>query len=112
MEGGNERQLNRTQPRDIASERALVGAVLIDADMTDRLLATVSPSDFYSRQLSSIYEAVCELHSEGIQADEVTLLGRLREKGVPEETAKEALRLASHKLPIATKFVVRRDYVE
>ena len=86
MEGGNERQINRTQPRDIASERALVGAVLIDADMTDRLLATVSPSDFYSRQLSSIYEAVCELHSEGIQADEVTLLGRLREKGIPEET--------------------------
>jgi large subunit ribosomal protein L16 len=28
-------------------------------------------------------------------------------EGVPEETAKEALRLASHKLPIKTKFVVR-----
>ena len=26
--------------------------------------------------------------------------------------AKEAMRLAAHKLPIATKFVVRRDYVE
>ena len=27
--------------------------------------------------------------------------------GVGEETAKEAIRLASHKLPVATKFVVR-----
>lgn len=27
--------------------------------------------------------------------------------GIPEETAKEALRLAAHKLPIKTKFVVR-----
>ncbi len=27
--------------------------------------------------------------------------------GVPEETAREAMRLASHKLPIKTKFVVR-----
>ncbi len=27
--------------------------------------------------------------------------------GVPEETAKEAMRLASHKLPIGTKFVAR-----
>jgi len=30
--------------------------------------------------------------------------------GVPVETAKEALRLAAQKLPIKTKFIVRRDY--
>jgi large subunit ribosomal protein L16 len=28
-------------------------------------------------------------------------------EGVPEDEAKEAMRLASHKLPIKTKFVVR-----
>jgi large subunit ribosomal protein L16 len=33
-------------------------------------------------------------------------------EGVPLEVAKEAMRLASQKLPIQTKFVVRRDYVE
>lgn len=33
-------------------------------------------------------------------------------EGVPYETAKEALRLAAQKLPVTTKFVVRRDYVE
>jgi len=33
-------------------------------------------------------------------------------EGVPFELAKEALRLAAQKLPITTKFVVRRDYVE
>ena len=32
--------------------------------------------------------------------------------GVPYEIAKEALRLAAQKLPITTKFVVRRDYTE
>jgi large subunit ribosomal protein L16 len=32
--------------------------------------------------------------------------------GVPLNVAKEALRLAAQKLPIAMKFVVRRDYVE
>lgn len=30
-------------------------------------------------------------------------------KGVPEEVAREAFRLASHKLPIATRFVSRQD---
>lgn len=32
--------------------------------------------------------------------------------GVPLDVAKEALRLGAQKLPIDTKFVVRRDYVE
>ncbi len=32
-------------------------------------------------------------------------------EGVPVEVAKEALRLAAQKLPIVTKFIVRRDYV-
>ena len=33
-------------------------------------------------------------------------------EGVSLEVAKEAMRLAANKLPVATKFVVRRDYVE
>ena len=33
-------------------------------------------------------------------------------EGVPLSLAKEALRLAAQKLPIATKFIVSRDYVE
>lgn len=36
----------------------------------------------------------------------------LEAEGVPFEVAKEALRLAAQKLPVTTKFVVRRDYVE
>ncbi|MDQ7054016.1 MAG: 50S ribosomal protein L16 [candidate division KSB1 bacterium] len=32
--------------------------------------------------------------------------------GVPEDLAREAMRLASHKLPIKTKFVTRSDYGE
>lgn len=32
--------------------------------------------------------------------------------GVPYDVAKEALRLGAQKLPVTTKFVVRRDYVE
>jgi len=33
-------------------------------------------------------------------------------EGVSKEVAQEAMRLASQKLPIKTKFVVRRDYTE
>ncbi|PLW94251.1 MAG: 50S ribosomal protein L16 [Marinilabiliales bacterium] len=33
-------------------------------------------------------------------------------EGVPIEVAREALRLAAQKLPVKTKFIVRRDYTE
>lgn len=33
-------------------------------------------------------------------------------KGVTEEVAREAMRLASHKLPVKTKFVTRKDFEE
>ena len=33
-------------------------------------------------------------------------------EGVPLEVGREALRLAAQKLPVVTKFIVRRDYVE
>ena len=34
------------------------------------------------------------------------------EDGVPFEVAKEALRLGAQKLPVTTKFIIRRDYDE
>jgi large subunit ribosomal protein L16 len=44
----------------------------------------------------------------------VVLPGRIMFEldGVSLEVAREALRLAAQKMPITTKFVVRRDYVE
>lgn len=33
-------------------------------------------------------------------------------EGVPLEVGREALRLAAQKLPVVTKFIVRRDYAE
>ncbi len=33
-------------------------------------------------------------------------------EGVPLEIAREALRLAAQKLPVTTKFIIRRDYSE
>jgi large subunit ribosomal protein L16 len=33
-------------------------------------------------------------------------------EGVPLAIAKEAMRLAAQKLPVTTKFIVRRDYIE
>ena len=37
-------------------------------------------------------------------------MGKFEVEGVPFDIAKEALRLGAQKLPVKTKFVVRRDY--
>ena len=37
---------------------------------------------------------------------------RFEMSGVPEDIAKEAMRLAGHKLPIKTKFVKKSDFVQ
>ena len=44
-------------------------------------------------------------------ADETpdTLQGEVELAGVPEDLAREAMRLAGHKLPVKTKFVMRED---
>ena len=48
---------------------------------------------------------------EGFVAPDTPGRMLLEVDGVPYEVAKEALRLAAQKLPVTTKFVVRRDYV-
>ncbi|MEZ5010744.1 MAG: ribosomal protein L16 [Bacteroidales bacterium] len=47
---------------------------------------------------------------EGIRGPDNTRTNHSRPEGVPYEVAKEALRLGAQKLPIITKFVIRRDY--
>ena len=44
----------------------------------------------------------------------ISVSGRIliEAEGVSLEVAREALRLGAQKLPVTTKFVVRRDYVE
>ena len=50
----------------------------------------------------------------GRQIEAARQAGRIlfEAEGVPMEIAQEALRLGAQKLPITTKFIVRRDYVE
>ena len=40
------------------------------------------------------------------------LCAKAQDQGVSLAIAKEAMRLGANKLPVATKFIVRRDYVE
>ena len=69
---------------------------------------------FNSPYLEKKNEYLCV---NGVDAtdDEYALIAGIAKRaveGVPMEVAKEALRLGAQKLPVSTKFVVRRDYVK
>ena len=47
-----------------------------------------------------------------IASTEVTIRILFEADGIPLEVAREAMRLGAQKLPVHTKFIVRRDYSE
>ena len=72
----------------------------------------VFPDKPYTKKPAEVRMGKGKGNPEGFVAP-ITPGRRLIEaEGVPMEIAKEALRLGAQKLPITTKFVVRRDYVE
>ena len=75
--------------------------------MMHKSLATIESPEFINLQPLEINPLMssCEIK---------VLSGRIlfEAEGVPLEIAQEALRLGAQKLPITTKFIVRRDYVE
>lgn len=79
--------IKRIPPHDTVSEQAVIGAMLLDNDTIDEACEIIKPDDFYNKQYGTIYEAICELHEEGMNADVVTLQNRLAAKDLPPETA-------------------------
>ena len=56
--------------------------------------------------------AVPTAETPAAPTEEKTVEGKDTEKALGEEQAKEAMRLAGHKLPIKTKFVVKEKTTE
>ncbi|MBE6555088.1 MAG: replicative DNA helicase [Ruminococcaceae bacterium] len=81
--------LVRKMPCSLASERALLGSILIDpASITD-ILSTVGADDFYIAEHKQIFLAMRELFDASQEIDPVTLIDTLVHKGVYEKAGGE-----------------------
>ena len=65
--------IDRTLPQNIDAEQALLGALLIDNDVYDKVSAFLEPNHFYVPVHGRIYEAVRTLILRGQVATSVTL---------------------------------------
>lgn len=62
------------------AEEAVLGALLIEPDRLTQVAFFLRPKDFYIQRNAWVYEAILELHEDGVAVDVVTLADYLERK--------------------------------
>ena len=66
-------RLLRTAPHNLDAEQALIGAILIDNQVTSRFGDMLKPLHFYDPVHGRIYETISRMIQKGALADGITL---------------------------------------
>ena len=77
--------LSRQAPHSLEAEQAVLGAMLIDSRCVNDIIGTERPDDFYTQTNRDIYETIYEMFSYSQVIDPVTVLDKMRERGVFDE---------------------------
>ena len=72
-------------PQNPQAEQAVIGAMLIDPECIPSVLRDTKPEYFYSRANRDIYETILAMFNFGQTVDAVTMLERMKERGVFHE---------------------------
>lgn len=73
--------LDRLPPQNIQAERELVGALLIDPKIADRIAPMVRPDEFYSDAHQRLYRAILAMRDAGTAIGLTTLMEALKRTG-------------------------------
>ena len=77
--------LGRQAPHSLEAEQSVLGSILIDSRCVNDVIGIVRPDDFYLKTNREIYETVYEMFSFSQVIDPVTVLDKMRERGVYDE---------------------------
>ncbi len=77
--------LSRQAPHSLEAEQSVLGSILIDSRCVSEVVGIVRPEDFYLQTNRDIYETIYEMFSYSQVIDPVTVLDKMRERGVYEE---------------------------
>lgn len=72
---------DRAMPRDVAAERAVLGAMLTNETVADEIFEIVQPRDFYEWKHEEIAATIHLLREENTRVDLVTVADRLLSSG-------------------------------
>ncbi len=77
--------LARQAPHSLEAEQAVLGSMLIDSRCVNDIIGMVRPDDFYLQVNRDIYETIYEMFSFSQVIDPVTVLEKMRQRGVFDE---------------------------
>ena len=77
--------LGRQAPHSLEAEQAVLGSILIDSRCINDVIGAVRAEDFYLQTNRDIFETVYEMFSYSQTIDPVTVLDKMRERGVYDE---------------------------
>jgi len=77
--GGGGQSRGRLPPQDLAAERSVLGAMLLEADAANEVVAALSPEDFYRGQHGFIFAAMKALYERSEAIDEITVAAQLKQ---------------------------------
>ena len=77
--------LTRQAPHSQEAEQSVLGSMLIDSRCISDVVGVVRPEDFYLQANREIYETMYEMFSYSQAIDPVTVLDKMRERGVFDE---------------------------
>lgn len=77
--------LGRQAPHSLEAEQSVLGSMLIDSRCVNDVIGMVRPGDFYLQTNRDIYETIYEMFSYSQVIDPVTVLDKMRERGVYDE---------------------------
>jgi replicative DNA helicase len=120
MATAQERQKNAGVPSDLAAERAVAAAVLVDAGAIDDINDIVDPADFHDPLCRAVLAAAVQCSLQGRAIDEITVADEMRRKkvlqrfggnaalsGLVEEAAHVAHHVTTHAHIVAEKARLR-----
>ena len=77
--------LTKQVPQSLEAEQSVLGSMLIDSRCVNEVVGIVRPDDFYLQTNRDIYETIYEMFSYSQVIDPVTVLDKMRERGVFDE---------------------------
>ncbi len=77
--------LARQAPHSLEAEQAVLGSMLIDSRCVNEVVGLLRPEDFYLQTNREIYETIYAMFAYSQAIDPVTVLDKMRERGVFDE---------------------------
>lgn len=97
----DEALLARQAPHSLEAEQSVLGAMLIDSRCIPDVIGMLRPEDFYLSQNRDIYETIYAMFNFSQEIDPVTVLDKMRERGVWQESSTDYIKQLMEITPTA-----------